>query len=478
MQPYQLGSTEWIKQELAGLLGQQVTQDLSDIVRLYSLYDGPGQVWQPKKEGLDYDPTVKTTNFIKKLIKEEARFMMGVEPEINFIAKDGKRDGDAAAELTRWLADFLRREGFGRKLIAGARDCFIGKRVAIKLTGARGGALGIQFRPSLEFVYDTDPEDVDTLSKVIFFYHTNESIDLDKQRIWRQKYRMEGGRCLLDEAIYDGNGRRIEVRHEDEDTGLDFIPVYVIINDGLTGDMTGESDVAELIGNQDTYNRLISDDRDALKFNMFPMRVFKDASQETMNAIKIAPGAVVDGSTDPVSAQQMSVEILESKFAYDARIEHALDRAKSDMFELLSVPNVGPDQLKAYIASGKTMQALYWGLRSRCEEKWNAWDAALIWMAESLLKMARAYGTDALPEIDGTVTVEHRYPIPDDEDAERASDMQEVAQQLRSRQSYIAKWEPDTDSAAELSQIVAEQRMLGDDFGRAMQAELATESET
>ena len=43
MQPYQIGSTDWIKQELAGLLGQQVTRDIDEIIRLYSLYDGDGQ---------------------------------------------------------------------------------------------------------------------------------------------------------------------------------------------------------------------------------------------------------------------------------------------------------------------------------------------------------------------------------------------------------------------------------------------------
>ena len=36
MQPYQIGSTDWIKQELAGLLGQQVTRDIDEIIRLYS----------------------------------------------------------------------------------------------------------------------------------------------------------------------------------------------------------------------------------------------------------------------------------------------------------------------------------------------------------------------------------------------------------------------------------------------------------
>ena len=215
--------------------------------------------------------------------------MMGVEPEIKIQPMNGKNEADraACAEIEDWLSDFLRRSKWGDKLIKAARDCFIGKRVALKLTGAPGRPLGVQFRPSLEFVYDTDPEDVDKLAKVVFFYHTNESMDRDKQRIWRQKYELKDGRCYLTEGVYDGNGRRIEESHTEEDTGLDFIPVYVIINDGLTGDMTGESDVRELLSNQDSYNRLRSDDIDALRFNMFPMRIFKDASGSTLEAAEL-----------------------------------------------------------------------------------------------------------------------------------------------------------------------------------------------
>ena len=166
MQKYQIGSTEWIKQELAGLLGEQVTRDIEDSIRLYAIYDGDGQLWKPDTSGLDYKPTVKVTNIVKKLIKEEARFMMGVEPEIKIQPMNGENEADraACAEIEDWLSDFLRRSKWGDKLIKAARDCFIGKRVALKLTGAPGRPLGVQFRPSLEFVYDTDPEDVDKLA--------------------------------------------------------------------------------------------------------------------------------------------------------------------------------------------------------------------------------------------------------------------------------------------------------------------------
>ena len=324
----------------------------------------------------------------------------------------------------------------------------------------------------MEFVFDTDPEDVDRLTKVIFFYHTNESTDRLKQRIWRQKYELRDGRCYLTEGLYDGTGRTISETHSDEDTGLDFIPVYVIINDGLTGDMTGKSDVERLWDNQDDYNRLKSDDRDALKFNMFPQRVFRDANQETMDRVKIAPGAIIDAQTDPSSDHQVDAKILEAQFSYNERIENALNRDKNDMYSLLSVPNVSLEQLKGFAASGKAMKALYWELTTRCEEKWNEWDAALRWMVQALVKMAGAYGTDSLPALDFTVSIDHRYPIADDEDAERTLDLQEVSQQARSRKCYMRKWHPNEDSDSELAQIVSEQKMLDDGFEDGIRAEM------
>ena len=240
----------------------------------------------------------------------------------------------------------------------------------------------------------------------------------------------------------------------------------------MTGDMTGKSDVERLWDNQDDYNRLKSDDRDALKFNMFPQRVFRDANQETMDRVKIAPGAIIDAQTDPSSDHQVDAKILEAQFSYNERIENALNRDKNDMYSLLSVPNVSLEQLKGFAASGKAMKALYWELTTRCEEKWNEWDAALRWMVQALVKMAGAYGTDSLPALDFTVSIDHRYPIADDEDAERTLDLQEVSQQARSRKCYMRKWHPNEDSDSELAQIVSEQKMLDDGFEDGIRAEM------
>ena len=119
MQPYQLNSTDWIKQELAGLLGEQVTRDINDIIRLYSLYDGDGQRWQVETKGLDYTPTVKVTNIIAELIGKEARYMMGVEPELHIVPKE--KDNQAAQAnadvIGSWLTALLEEQKWSKKLL-------------------------------------------------------------------------------------------------------------------------------------------------------------------------------------------------------------------------------------------------------------------------------------------------------------------------------------------------------------------------
>ena len=276
----------------------------------------------------------------------------------------------------------------------------------------------------------------------------------------------------MDEALYDGYGKLVRSIHDKQDTGLDFIPCRVIINDGLTGDLTGESDVAELMGDQDAYNDVKSDDIDALKFNMFPQKVFTDATESSMDAVTISPGAMVDLQTDPSAmGHQAEAQVLESGFNYDARLENSVTRFRGDMYDLLSVPNLSLEQLKGVISSGKSMRALYWGLSCRCEEKWGEWDDSLKWMVERLIKMAAAYGTANLPQIEHNITVEHLYPIPADEEAERASDLSEVSQEARSRLSYISKWQPNVDADGELQQIRAEQRAM-DAYGMALGGEL------
>ncbi len=458
----------WIKEELGGLYGERVVRDIANINRLYGIYDGVGQSW-PRPANLGYDPNQTITNLTRKLIRDEARFMMSRAPEIRLIPEDAK-DADACKTIEKWLIGVLNQSQWQRKLIQAARDCFIGKRVALKLTGGRGKPLRVDFRPSQEFVYDTVDDDSTRIRKIIFFYQVADTeTDRAKQRIWRQRYELVDGRCILDEGLFDGYGNAVETIYEKFDTGLECIPCTVILNDGLTGDLEGESDVDLLISNQDTYNRLNSDDADALKFNMFPMRSLIDASEESAKNLTIAPGSLADISTDPTlrdgGGRQAKYEVVESGFGYDARLENRLNRTKNDMHMLLSVPNISLEMLKGIATSGKGMKAIYWELLCRCEEKWaEGWDGAIKWLVDTLIMMAQAYGVEPLPDIEYNVRIEHLYPIPDDEEEERANDLAEVASQARSRASYISKWQQDADAEGELNAIVHEQALLNDAF--------------
>lgn len=461
--------TDFFRTELTGLYGEKVLQDLGELIRIYEFYDGPGQDWRTT-EGLDYAPSKLITNLCKKLIKREARFMFGRTPELKVISSEEKNTEQLQQNLDR----ILRLNNFPERLLKGARDCFIGKRVALKLTGGIDSPVTVQFRPSMEFVFTTEDDDIDKLKKIIFFYITNNEAKPADQRIWKQKYEMAGGRCFLTEGVYNGYGTLVE-GGETINTGLSFIPCRVIINDGLTGDLCGESDVAEIWDAQMAYNRLKSDDLDALKFNMFPQRVAVDADANSLENMKIAPGALVDLMTDPAKGDdgaQASLDILESSFSYSERFEATMNRIKNDAYELLGVPNISLEQLKGLMQSGKSMKALYWEFIERCEEKWTVWEPALEWMCKSILEMESIYGNTPKLPIDLDIHIEHLYPILEDEESERITDMQEVTTQVRSRKSYIEKWGTAPDADAELRQIKLEQTLLQDSFDGALDNEL------
>ncbi len=444
-----------VMSEINGIFAQNVLSDLTEILRLYSYYDGGGQLWQADNN-LDYTPTRMVTNFIKKIIKKEARFMFSRTPEICI---DCPSAPDAAAEIQQYIRSVLTENEFAKKLTMAGRDCFIGRRVALKLwCGANG--VEIMFRPSFEFIYDTEFDESDSMKKIVFFYGLNDEKDKKDQRFWKQKFELCGGRCYITEAIYDGNGNIKETIHDFDDTGLDFIPAYIIVNDPLTGDLKGESDVAELISNQNRYNRLKSDDADTLMFHMFPVTVAKNASGDCLDNMRIAPNAIIDLQTDQAADGDADITKLESGFSYSEAYENSINRVKGDMYDLLDVPYITTEQLSGVIQSGKSMKALYWELICKCEERWCTWDSAIKWLVNAILKINDIYGYKKLPKADFTVKIEHLYPIMEDEEAERQLDLGEVTSGVRSRKNYIEKWNVSTDGDAELKTIAKENDLL------------------
>lgn len=459
---------EFVTAELTGLYGSAVLQEMNDILRLYDIYEGR-ENFIDKTEEKDYTQTEKRTNLIKKLIKEESRFLFGKTPELYVKSKnDTDADKDKAEQINLYLDKILKDNLFSEKLVKGARDCFIGKRAAIKLYANQDTKeIRIMFLPSLEFIYESDEENPNELKKIIFFYQTNKEVEKDKQRIWKQKYEMIDGRCILNEGIYNGNGILIEPINVDVDLQLSGIPCYVIINDGLSGDPFGESDVKELLDNQIQYNRLSSEDVDTLRKGMDRIIYGIDIDPEASEKFKLKPGAFWDVPTDPTAeGKQATLDTITTDFNYGDKIENSLKRIKSDMYEMLNIPMLSNDELKGMMTSGKTMKALYWQLITRCEEKMMAWRPALEWLIRAILEITEVYQIEKLPQLDYTVTVENNYPLQEDEDEEKTLDLQQVNAQAMSRKTFIKKWQGVTDDVAdaEIKQIALEREMLEESY--------------
>lgn len=448
-----------VTQELNGIYSNMVLRDMHEIIKLYEAYEGH-LYWEHDGE-LDYVPTKKKNNYIKKLIKEEARFMFGKAPDFNVITENEDE------ELQDFLNGVLRNNLFKDKLIKGARDCFIGKRVAIKLNIIKDDKIAINFSPSLEFIYEADEEDPSELNKIIFFYTAKDSDNKAEQRIWKQKFEMVNGKCFLTEGVYNGYGELIEMHFDNVDTKLNFIPAYVVINDDLSGGL-GESDVEDLLDNQLQFNRLASEDIDTLIKGMNEILWGTDLDAKSVRNLKLAPGVFWDVMTDPVksnSGSQAQVGTLSKTFSYDSRIENALNRIKSEMFETLSIPEVDASSLQGTMTSAKGMKTLYWALINRIEEKWCQWQPALEWMCYAIIEIGKAYNL-LNNSTEYEVEVVNNYPIPEDTEDEIQSDLNKVAQEVMSKASFYKKWiNNDADEAMEeLKQIALEKRMLEESF--------------
>lgn len=453
--------TDIVKMEVGGIYGFNHMKELNEIINLYDIYD-KGQDWNVDQA--DYIPTKKKTNYIKKLIKEEARFLFGKTPIFKIATENGNNE-EKCLEIERFINQTLKENLFDSKLVKGARDCFIGKRVAIKLHADKiNKKIRIMFVPSFGFIYEPFEDKNDELKKIIFIHEVTNGVDDKAQQVfWKQKYEMVNGKCILDEGYYNGYGNLIEKLVDNIDLGLSGIPAYVVLNDGLSGDLNGESDVAEIMDNQLAYNKLSSEDIDTLTRGM--NRIIYGIDIEDTSKFRLAPGAYWDIETSSLkNDKQASIGTVETDFNYNERMQNKLAELRQDMYEMLNIPNISLDTLKGFATSGKGMKALYWNLITRCEEKMSDWRPALEWLVLAILEMANVYNVTNIPQIkDMIVMIENQYPLQEDEDAEKTLDMQQVSSQVMSRKAYINKWF-EVDSDEELKQIQLERQMLEDNF--------------
>lgn len=462
-----------INMELQGLFSKDRLEEMNEIINYYKHYEGENLDWI--KTTTDYVATEKKTNYVKKLIDEEARFMFSKPPYFDINIEGNE---EAEKKLNKYIKRALKKNLFNNDIIKATKDFLIGKRIALKLVANKvTNKIEIAFIPSLEFIHITKMDNVKELEQIIFCYQLEENISREGQMFWKQKYYMKDGYCYVDEAIYDGAGNVVKLIKDNEDTKLPFIPCYVIMNDALTGDTKGKSDVKPLIENQKAYNQLTSEDIDTIIKGMnriiYMLNVDDDSIVDDNDKPKISykAGSVWNLEKDPAAeGDKAEIGTIGSDFAYDQRIENSLDRILSDMYNSLSIPKLNTEDLKV-LTSAKAVKAIYQQFTSCIEEKMTSWIPMLEWMVEAIIEMSRIYRIGNLPNIDIEdieITVQNQYPLPSDEYEEKENDMKEVNTQVMSRKQYIEKWHNVTSDIADkiLAQIQLEKQLLEDSYSQ------------
>lgn len=445
--------------------------EVNKIIEYYVAYK-KGQDFVTEGSNGNYIPSMLRYKKASSIINKEARFLFANPPTFNVNIDDMD---DAAKEANSVIQNFLdkvlEKNQFNDKLLKAAKDCFIGKRVALVLNFNDSG-ITITFLNSLEFVCETTGSGTNELSKIVSFYNLVDTYHKQEQRWFKKTYELENGIVYVEETIYDGLGVVIEEVTPRRATKFTYIPAVVIVNDGLTGEMKGESELGYLLAYEGTYSKLANADIDAGRKSMNPTRYTIDASSLSTENLSTSPGSYWDLQSDDnkPDSRQAQVGLLEPGMNYSSALKVTLDRLENAMYSEVDVPNINGEQLQGIITSGKTLKALYWGLSVRCDEKMLAWGAALHFMAEAIIEGGKLYPNSigkyttevVLPNIECDILVENNYPLPEDEEEEKNMDLAEINAQVMSRKAYLKKWRKLSDKEAdeELEQIKYEQDLF------------------
>lgn len=444
-------------------------EEVNQINKLYRNYK-KGKDFLTEGSNGDYVPSDLRFKKASSIINKEARFLFANPPSFNLNIDDVNSTlKDENTVLQNFVDKVLKKNNFNGKLLKAAKDCFIGKRVAIVLNVNEKTGISITFLNSLEFVYEVDDHGNNDLRRIVTFYNQNECLNKSEQRWFKKIYELQNNVVYVEESLYDGMGELIEEITPRRATKFEYIPAVVVLNDGLTGETKGESELSYLLEYEKYYSKMANADLDAERKSMNPIRWAIDASQESTANLSTAPGAFWDIQSDDTKSSdstKASIGMMESNMSYSNALKTTLDRVENAMYAEVDVPNINSEQLQGVITSGKTISALYWGLTVRCDEKMLAWGPALSFIANAIIDGGRLYpksirkytSVTTLPDIEVDILVENNYPLPEDENEEKNMDLAEIHAQVMSKKAYLKKWRNLTDKEAddELQQIKLE----------------------
>lgn len=466
-----------INEEVSGYTNDVLTE-LTEICQYYKIYKDGASFITEGSNG-DYVPSNLPYKMAASLINKEARFLFADAPDITITTKGdlGKASDEAKNQITV-MSDLVKTvldaNKFEQQLVKAARDCFIGKRVACLVNFNEEDGVTVAFLPSTQFLYEMNVGNT-KLTKFVAFIITKDSITLSEKRIFKKKYELEhkpGGTDVvyLEEQLYDGAGRLLDDVTKRQAILLDEIPAVVILNDGLTGDDDGESEIEILKGYESWYSKLSNADIDSERKSMNQIKYTIDMDSNSTKGLSTAPGAFWDlGSDQNLDHPSPSVGTINPDTSYSAALQSSLDRIKSTGYDQVDMPDINLQTMSGAITSGKALKAIYWPLIIRCKEKMKTWGPQLEAVVSIIIdgsivypNCIKRYTDDFLVSVAYEVDVEQNIPIPDDEVEEKNVNLAEVTAQVMSRKSYMKKWYQLTDDevSEELEQIAIERQIL------------------
>ena len=424
-------------------LSQGALERISNANAYYSYYDLDGQRWTMPRS-LGYTPTILTINLARWFVKKRSAWMFETAPDVECppenvdtpeqMETEGykpsdkqNRANDAASGRESLLYSNWDENRLPEKLLEAAKDFFIGGTVGLTVRYIPNRGVRWNFSPCQEVFPVPDELEPDTFNAV----HFCSFWDNDKT-IWKQSWEMVDDKCLLTEGLYDLNLRPLEgqPKYDHVKTGLNFLPVEILGNECLTGEVFGTSYLKDLKPLLDQYNKTMSDAADSLRFNLFAVTVLLGASPDAEKGLKISPGEIWN-----LGGEQPDVKKLESSFQYAQALGDFLTRLENLMHLLADVPDITPDRIKGFgLVSGVALKLLYSDLVSATQQSWRVWKSRLVEANKMTLKMSEIFKLDGYQNVQGQYAnrVIPHLPLPENEAEKVAIEAQKLAASLQS----------------------------------------------
>lgn len=460
-----------INAEVSGA-AKDTLDELTQICKYYKVYK-KGASFTVEGTNGDYVPAKLKYKMAASLINKEARFLFAEPPDITIepkgdVGKITKEAKNALTVMNDLVKTILDKNNFEEVLIKAAKDCFIGKRVAGLVNFNEEDGVTITFLPSTQFIYDTKMGNPNVITKFVCFIIVKDSITLSEKRVFKKKFELVDDVVYLEEVLYDGAGKELEVMTEYQETLMPMIPVSIFINDGLSGEDKGESEIEILQDDESWYSKLSNADIDAQRKSMNPTKYTVDMESNSTKGLSTAAGAFWDlGSDQNLDKAHPQVGLLEPSMNYSSSLDTTLKRVKKSAYNQIDMPDI--EEVQATITSGKALKAIYWPLIVRCKEKMKMWGPQLRNMIDIIIQGAMVYPNciekytdDVISPVAYEVSIVGNLPIPEDEIEEKNMDLAEVESKTMSRKAYMKKWRGLTDDEVqeELEQIALERQML------------------